>query len=216
MSSSYHPQSDGKTERFNSMLEEYLRHFVGANQQEWVRLLDIAQFCFNSQKSSSSNKSPFEIVTGQQPLTPHTVASQHGDRSKGANEFIKEWRQNAEIARAYLEKTSHRMKKWADQNRQPREFKANDMVMVKINPEQWRFLRGRDKRLVRKYEGPLKIVKRIGRAAYKLETPDWMTCHPVFHVSYLKPYHPDQEDPRRNKNRRANFRTRIMPSTSED
>ncbi|KAL0343423.1 UNVERIFIED_CONTAM: Transposon Tf2-11 polyprotein [Sesamum angustifolium] len=59
MSSSYHPQSDGQTERFNSMLEEYLRHFVRGTQKDWVKLLDVAQLCFNAQKSSSTNKKRF-------------------------------------------------------------------------------------------------------------------------------------------------------------
>ncbi|KAL0395102.1 UNVERIFIED_CONTAM: Transposon Tf2-11 polyprotein [Sesamum latifolium] len=68
MSSSYHPQSDGQTERFNSMLEEYLRHFVSSTQKDWVKLLDIAQLCFNAQKSSSTNKSAFEIVTSRPQL----------------------------------------------------------------------------------------------------------------------------------------------------
>ncbi|KAL0415946.1 UNVERIFIED_CONTAM: Transposon Ty3-I Gag-Pol polyprotein [Sesamum latifolium] len=71
MSSSYHPQSDGQTERFNSMLEEYLRHFVCGTQKEWVKFLDVAQLCFNAQKSSSTNKSAIKIITGQQPLLPH-------------------------------------------------------------------------------------------------------------------------------------------------
>ncbi|KAK2995208.1 hypothetical protein RJ640_000513 [Escallonia rubra] len=62
-----------QTERFNSMLEEYLRHFVSATQKNWVKLLDVAQLCFNSRKSSSTGKSAFEIVNGQQPLLPHTV-----------------------------------------------------------------------------------------------------------------------------------------------
>ncbi|KAK3028527.1 hypothetical protein RJ639_038595 [Escallonia herrerae] len=64
MSSSYHPESDGQTERFNSMLEEYLCHFVSATQKNWVKLLDVAQLCFNSRKSSSTGKSAFEIVNG--------------------------------------------------------------------------------------------------------------------------------------------------------
>ena len=42
ISSSYHPQTDGQTERFNGMLEEYLRHFVNANQKNWPQLLDVA------------------------------------------------------------------------------------------------------------------------------------------------------------------------------
>ncbi|CAL9127284.1 unnamed protein product, partial [Musa textilis] len=73
-STSLHPQTDGQTERINSLLEQYLRHYVSANQRDWVKLLDIAQFSYNLQRSSASNKSPFEIITGQQPSTPHTLA----------------------------------------------------------------------------------------------------------------------------------------------
>ncbi|KAA0025807.1 reverse transcriptase [Cucumis melo var. makuwa] len=48
ISSSYHPQTDGQTERFNCMLEEYLHHFVNARQKNWIQLLDVARFCFNA------------------------------------------------------------------------------------------------------------------------------------------------------------------------
>ncbi|KAL0378356.1 UNVERIFIED_CONTAM: hypothetical protein Sradi_3141100 [Sesamum radiatum] len=80
MSSSYHPQSDNQTEHFNSMLEKYLRHFMRGTQKDWVKLLDAAQLCFNAQKSSSTNKSTFEIVTGQQLLLPHSLDSPQGPR----------------------------------------------------------------------------------------------------------------------------------------
>lgn len=39
--------TEGQTERMNALLEEYLRHFVSANQKNWVQLLDVAQFCYN-------------------------------------------------------------------------------------------------------------------------------------------------------------------------
>ncbi|XP_074314964.1 uncharacterized protein LOC141651141 [Silene latifolia] len=152
----------------------------------------------------------------QQPYCLPPVADTYGGRTKKAHEYVKEWNVNAEIARAYLEKASRRMKKWADQNRRPREFKVGDMVMVKLNKEQMRFLRGRDKRLVRKYEGPIQVIKRIGEVAYKLDRPAWMKCHPVFHVSCLKPYHPDPEDPTRNKSKRANIRSNQLLATSAD
>ncbi|XP_074266244.1 uncharacterized protein LOC141588715 [Silene latifolia] len=196
------------------MLEEYLRHFVGATDMEWVRLLGVAQSCFNVQMSSSSNKNPFELVTGQQLLLPPTVADIYGGRTKKTHEYVKEWNVNAEIARAYLEKVSRRMKKWV--NRRPREFKVRDMVMVKLNKEQMRFLRGRDKRLVRKYEGLVQVIKRIGEVAYKLDRLAWMKCHPVFHVSCLKFYHPDPEDLIRNKRKRANICSNQLPATSSD
>ncbi|KAK4385695.1 Transposon Ty3-I Gag-Pol polyprotein [Sesamum angolense] len=134
MSSSYYPQSDGQTERFNSMLEEYLRHFVRGTQKDWVKLLDVAQLCFNAQKRSSTNKSAFEIITGQQPLLPHTLDSPQGVRSPLARSFSQEWKQNVEIARSCLEKAQKRMKKYAYNNHRFVEFNAGDLVMVKRLP----------------------------------------------------------------------------------
>ncbi|KAE8694756.1 hypothetical protein F3Y22_tig00110776pilonHSYRG00065 [Hibiscus syriacus] len=166
-SSSYHPQTDGQTERFNGLLEEYLRHFIQANQKNWPPLLDVAQLCLNSQKSSSTNKSPFEVVTGQQPRLPHTV-----DETS-------------------QEKATKRMKKCADRNRRDLHFQVGDLVLVKLMPEQLRFLRQRDRRLVRKYEGSVSIVAKVGNASYKVDPPTWMRVHPVFHVSNLKPFHTD-------------------------
>ena len=64
-STSFHPQTDGQTERADGLLEVYLRHYVSANQQDWAKLLDITQFSCNLQRSESTEKSPFEIVTRQ-------------------------------------------------------------------------------------------------------------------------------------------------------
>ncbi|KAE8690049.1 hypothetical protein F3Y22_tig00110929pilonHSYRG00045 [Hibiscus syriacus] len=180
-SSSYHPQTDGQTERFNELLEEYLRHFIQANQKNWPPLLDLAQLCFNSQKSSSTNKSPFELVTSQQPRLPHTVDETSQGRCPRASNFVGEWKQNMEIAKAYLEKATKRMKKCADRNRRDLHFQVGDLVLVKLMPEQLRFLRQRDRRLVRKYEGPFSIVAKVGNASYKVNPPTWMRVHPVFH-----------------------------------
>ena len=80
-STSFHPQTDGQTERVNALLELYLRHFVSANQRDWARLLDKAQFSYNLQRSEATNKSPFELATEQQPLTPHTLTIGYTGRS---------------------------------------------------------------------------------------------------------------------------------------
>ncbi|RVW63081.1 Transposon Tf2-11 polyprotein [Vitis vinifera] len=80
-STSFHPQTDGQTERVNALLELYLRHFVSANQKDWAKLLDIAQFSYNLQRSEATNKSPFELATGQQPLTSHTLMIGYTGRS---------------------------------------------------------------------------------------------------------------------------------------
>ncbi|KAK2994730.1 hypothetical protein RJ640_002536 [Escallonia rubra] len=208
MSSSYHPESDGQTERFNSMLEEYVRHFVSATQKNWVKLLDVAQLCFNSRKSSSTGKSAFEIVNGQQPLLPHTVNVPKAGKSPRAISFSEEWRQNIDLAHSYLEKAARRMKKHADKNRRSQEFNVGEKVMVKLLPQDRKFLRGRDSRLLQKYEGPLTIVKKIGKMAYKVDPPNWWSrqLHPVFHVSMLKPFYEDTADPSRGQIKRPGLK----------
>ncbi|KAK2968968.1 hypothetical protein RJ640_012422 [Escallonia rubra] len=122
-------ESDGQTERFNSMLEEYLRHFVNAIQKNWVKLLNVAQLCFNSRKSSSTGKSAFEIMNGQQPLLPHTINVPNAGKSPRAISFSEEWRQNIDLAHSYLEKAARRMKKHADKNMRSQEFNVGDKVM---------------------------------------------------------------------------------------
>ncbi len=73
------------------------------------------------------------------------------------------------------------------------------MVLVKLLLEQIRNMRSTDKRLFRKYEGPLPVLSKVGKCSYKVDIPAWMKVHPVFHVSNLKPYQSDAEDQSRNQ-----------------
>ena len=68
-----------------------------------------------------------------------------------------------EIARAYLEKASKRMKKWADKGRRDLEFKVGDLVLVKLMPEQFRSLKSKDNRFVRKYWVQFLLLPKLAR-----------------------------------------------------
>ncbi|KAK3023719.1 hypothetical protein RJ639_042729 [Escallonia herrerae] len=113
----------------------------------------------------------FEIVNGQQPLLPHTVNVPNTGKSPRAISFSEEWRHNIVLAHSYLDKVARRMKKHADKNRRSQEFNMGDKVMVKLLPQDRKFLRGRDSRLFQNYEGPLTILKKIGKMAYKVDPP---------------------------------------------
>ncbi|CAL1372707.1 unnamed protein product [Linum trigynum] len=202
-STAFHPQSDGQTERVNALLEVYLRHYVSANQRDWVKLMDTAQFSYNLHRSESTNTSPFELATGQQPLTPTTVATGYRGNSPAAYKFAKGWHEKMEMAKSYLARASKKMKKWADKKRRHLEFEEGDMVMVKFYPHRFKHLKSVHKGLLRRYEGPFPIVKRIGNVVYKVELPTHLEIHPVFHVSQLKPYHEDKEDEQRREPQRA-------------
>ncbi|KAK3000522.1 hypothetical protein RJ639_020946 [Escallonia herrerae] len=159
-------------------------------------------------KLIESGKSAFEIVNGQQPLLPHTVNVPNAGKSPRAISFSEEWRQNIDLAHSYLEKAARRMKKHADKNRRSQEFNVGDKIMVKLLQQDRKFLRGRDSRFLQKYEGPLTIVKKIGKMAYKVDPPHWWSrqLHPVFHVSMLKSFYEDTADPSRGQIKRQGLK----------
>ncbi|CAA0817008.1 Unknown protein [Striga hermonthica] len=95
------------------------------------------------------------------------------------------------------------MKKWADKKRRPREFSQGDLVLVKLLPQQFKTFRSLHKGLIRKYEGPYPVSKKIGNVACRVNLPPSLKIHPVFHVSMLKPYKGDVEDPSRGLSSRA-------------
>ncbi|TPX35849.1 hypothetical protein SeLEV6574_g08128 [Synchytrium endobioticum] len=65
MSSAYHPESDGQTERLNQTLETYIRCFCNFDQDDWASLLPQAQFAYNNSYHESIGMSPFMANTGQ-------------------------------------------------------------------------------------------------------------------------------------------------------
>ncbi|TYK16926.1 reverse transcriptase [Cucumis melo var. makuwa] len=90
------------------------------------------------------------------------------------------------------------MKKRADKKRQLLEFRAGDQVLIKLRPKQIRFRGRKDQRLIRKYKGPVEVLKKVGNTSYRVALPTWMKIYPVIHVSNLKPYHQDIEDLQQN------------------
>ena len=76
VSSAYHPQTDGASERTNQSLEQYLRLFCGTQQNNWHVWLPLAQYTKNSWPSATTKKTPFDLLIGYTPrahhLTRHT------------------------------------------------------------------------------------------------------------------------------------------------
>ena len=64
---------------------------MSANQFDWAKLIDVAQFSYNLQRSKSTNKSLFEIVMGQKSMTPHILARGYTGKSSAAYKLSKRW-----------------------------------------------------------------------------------------------------------------------------
>ena len=71
----FHPRTDGQSERTNQKLEQFLRFYANARQNNWARFLPLAEFAFNSWRNESTKKSPFELLMGYNPKAEWTVIS---------------------------------------------------------------------------------------------------------------------------------------------
>ena len=64
LSTAFYPQTNGQTERQNSTMEAYLRTFVNWEQNDWARLLPMAEFIYNNFKNANTGHTPFELNYG--------------------------------------------------------------------------------------------------------------------------------------------------------
>ena len=67
MTTAFHPQADGQTERVNQSLEQYLRCYTNFRQDDWAYLLPSAEFAYNNQTHESTKNSPFFVEYGRHP-----------------------------------------------------------------------------------------------------------------------------------------------------
>nr|GFC20507.1 hypothetical protein CTI12_AA187700 [Tanacetum cinerariifolium] len=75
--------------------------------------------------------------------------------------------------------------------------------MVKLLPQQFKSLWKVHKGLIQRYEGSFLMIGRVRKVSYRVQLPPKLKIHPVFHVSFLKPYHRDKEDPERGVSKRV-------------
>jgi hypothetical protein len=84
------------------------------------------------------------------------------------------------------------MKFYADTNRLERAFQVGEQIVLKLQPyAQGSVVNKPFPMLTFKYFGPYFVLKRIGATTYKLQLLEGSLVYPVFHVSQLKPYTPD-------------------------
>jgi hypothetical protein len=83
--------------------------------------------------------------------------------------FVKSWQDRLEIAHTHLTNAIDRMKQWEDHSRHDAEFQVGELVLLKLSRDQFPPPKGMAPSLVQRYEGPFKVLEKIGNVTYRLE-----------------------------------------------
>ena len=107
LSPAFHPQTDGQTERVNSILEQYLRCYINYQQSDWDQLLPLAQFAYNNSQHTSTGETPFFAVYGFHPKLSFSLPRSTKDKTPAEDRLdaLKTLRENMQYNIAIAQET---------------------------------------------------------------------------------------------------------------
>lgn len=190
LSSGYHPQTNGQTERKIQELGRYLRSYCSDDQHSWSRFLPWAEYAQNSLRQETTGLTPFQCVLGfQPPLFPWT---EEPSNVPAVDHWFRESERTWDSAHHHLQRAVRRHKRFADARRRTApQYQPGDMVWLSTRDIR---LRLPCRKLSPRYIGPFKILRQINDVTYQLQLPPRYRIHPTFHVSLLKPFSPPATD----------------------
>ncbi|KAL0157922.1 hypothetical protein M9458_045998, partial [Cirrhinus mrigala] len=182
LSSGFHPQTNGQTERANQQLERFLRCFAGEHQRSWARYLVWAELSNNIHTSSATNLSPFEVCYGFQP--PVFEHQEPEVEVPSAQQLVRRCRRLWNHARTAIQKANTRYTTQHRRRHPPgRLFHVGDRVYLSTRNIN---LKTDSRKLTARFIGPFKITHRLNPVTFRLLLPKSLRIHPVFHQSQLK------------------------------
>ncbi|GJT63031.1 putative reverse transcriptase domain-containing protein [Tanacetum coccineum] len=166
MSTAYHPQTDGQSERTIQTLEDMLRACVIDFRKGWDRHLPLVEFSYNNSYHTSIKVAPFEALYGRKCRSP-ICWDEVGDVQLTGLKIVHE--------------TTEKI------------FQIKKSIQVALSPWKGVIRFGKRGKLNPRYIGPFKVLAKVGTVAYRLELPCQLSrVHSTFHVSNLKKCYADE------------------------
>jgi len=177
LSTAFHPQTDGLSERKNQWVEQYLRLITSAQQEDWSQWLTVATAVHNDHVNSTLGVAPSEVLLGYRPtLAPDQNALTNNQTAEQRLEILHQRRAQAIAA----------INKVANRDMTPDgKFKEGDQVWLEATNLKLPY---HTPKLAPRRQGPFRVSKVVSPVAYQLALPQSWGIHDVFHASLLLPY----------------------------
>ena len=185
LSTAFHPQTDGQTERMNQEVEQYLRFFIEHRQKDWPEWLAMEEFAINNKVHTATKVSPFMVNHGKELRMGGDIRKK--GKVESAIEFAERMKKVYEEAEVALKKTQEEMKRYADRGRKETEvWKKGDRVL--LSTKDLVFKERPSKKLMERYVSSYAIEEVVLSNVVKLRLPSSMRIHLVVNVSQIVRY----------------------------
>ena len=191
MSTAYHPQTDGQSERTIQTIEDMLRTCALDFKGNWDDHLPLVEFSYNNSFHASIGMPPYEALYGRKCRSP-VYWEEVGERKIIGPELVQKTKEVIQLIQKRLVTAQSRQKRYADLTRKDMDFEEGEQVLLKVSPWKGLVRFGKKGKLSPRFIGPFEVLRQVGKVAYELALPPHMHhIHNVFHVSMLKKYQPD-------------------------
>ena len=133
LSTAYHPQTDGQSERTIGTLEDMIRPYVCYLQTDWDQYLDQLEFAYNNSEHTSTGQTPFLVTYGQHPNTMDDVllrAPPDGEDPPAVQNLLDATERARTLAREAIAQMNSRMAEHVNAHRRDVQFQIGDSVLL--------------------------------------------------------------------------------------
>ncbi|GJP42080.1 hypothetical protein CLOM_g1672 [Closterium sp. NIES-68] len=183
MSSAYHPQTDGQTERLNQIVEQLLRAACKDDISKWDLHLPVLEFAYNNATHAATGQTPFFLCYGRHPLTPQKPTTPA--KVQPAHDFITTMHQLWDRTHKRLLDIQQQQKRQADRHRNDHTISVGDQVLLDTRNLDISHL---PSKLRPRFCGPFLVEAQVTPVTFRLRLPATWKIHNAFHVQLLKPY----------------------------
>ncbi|GBN62574.1 Retrovirus-related Pol polyprotein from transposon 412, partial [Araneus ventricosus] len=193
LTTAYHPQTNGLTERFNKTLADMLSMYTDVEQKNWDTVLPFVTFAYNSAKQNSTGFSPFFLIYGRNITTPLDVILPHNNDQDHDDSYVQQLITRSEearqLAKIHIKDAQASDKRRYDARHRSVSYKIGDLVWVYTPIRKV----GLSEKLLRRYFGPYRITRQMSEVTYEVESMETdkkrRKLKDVVHVLRIKPYY---------------------------